>query len=175
MDTYADDLAVIEALDLKDAVLRAIPPAGAKWPAISAAMARPAGKAVLVGAVTPVMKAGPTNPDGLPQEVFDGIRKAVLDNRSGFYLAFPDVFFGWDIGVPRTKACAMLSGSRACRAARGRNICACSSFRKRISPPILPPRCAHADRARRCRSCGADRHYRPPRGETGARCQPAGV
>lgn len=100
MDTYADDLAaVIDALDLKDAILVGHSTGGGE-------IARYVGrhgtarvaKMVLVGAVTPVMKVGPENPDGVPQEVFDGIRKAVLDNRSGFYMSFPDTFYGWDIG-----------------------------------------------------------------------------
>lgn len=100
MDTYADDLAaVIDALDLKDAILVGHSTGGGE-------IARYVGrhgtarvaKMVLVGAVAPVMKVGPGNPDGVPQEVFDGIRKAVLDNRSGFYMSFPDTFYGWDIG-----------------------------------------------------------------------------
>lgn len=106
MNTYADDLAaVIEHLDLKNAILVGHSTGGGE-------VARYVGrhgtgrvaKVVLVGAVTPVMKLGPNNPDGLPQEVFDGIRKAVADNRSGFYMAFPDTFFGWDIGVPKDES-----------------------------------------------------------------------
>lgn len=106
MDTYADDLAaVIEALDLKDAILVGHSTGGGE-------VARYIGRhgtgrvarVVLVGAVTPVMKVGPNNPDGVPQEVFDGIRKAVLDNRSGFYMSFPDTFYGWDIGNPKDES-----------------------------------------------------------------------
>lgn len=106
MDTYADDLAaVIEALDLTDAILVGHSTGGGE-------VARYVGrhgtarvaKVVLVGAVTPVMKRGPNNPDGVPQEVFDGIRQAVLDNRSGFYMNFPDTFFGWDIGKPKDES-----------------------------------------------------------------------
>ena len=96
MDHYADDLAaVIEALDLTDAILVGHSTGGGE-------IARYVGrhgtarvaKMVFIGAVTPVMKQGTDNPDGVPQEVFDGIRQAVLDNRSGFYMECPDIFFG---------------------------------------------------------------------------------
>jgi non-heme chloroperoxidase len=106
MDTYADDLAaVIEALDLKDAILVGHSTGGGEVARYIGrhGTARVA-KVVLVGAVTPVMKVGPNNPNGVPQEVFDGIRKAVLDNRSGFYFSFPDTFFGWDIGKPKDES-----------------------------------------------------------------------
>lgn len=106
MDHYADDLAaVIEALDLTDAILVGHSTGGGE-------IARYVGrhgtarvaKMVFIGAVTPMMKQGAANPDGVPQEVFDGIRQAVLDNRSGFYMAFPDTFFGWDRGRPKDES-----------------------------------------------------------------------
>lgn len=109
MDTYADDLAaVIEALDLKDAILVGHSTGGGE-------IARYVGrhgtsrvaKMVLVSAITPIMKKTADNPEGLPMEVFDGIRKAVLDNRSGFYMGFPDTFFGWDIGIPKDEGLRM--------------------------------------------------------------------
>ncbi len=100
MDQYADDLAaVMDALDLKDAILVGHSTGGGE---ITRYVGRHGtsrvAKMVLIGAVTPVMAKGPNNPDGVPMEVFDGIRKAVLDNRSGFYMTFPDTFFGWDQG-----------------------------------------------------------------------------
>ena len=103
MDHYADDLgAVLDTLDLNDAVLVGHSTGGGE---IAHYVGRHGtarvGKMVFIGAVVPLMKQGPTNPDGLPQAVFDGIRKSVLDNRSGFYLSFPDVFFGFDKGVPK--------------------------------------------------------------------------
>lgn len=109
MDTYADDLAtVIEALDLKDAILVGHSTGGGE---IARYVGRHGsarvGKMVLVSAVTPLMKKGDTNPEGLPEEVFDGIRKAVLDNRSGFYLSFPEVFFGWDTGIAKDEGFRM--------------------------------------------------------------------
>ena len=96
MNTYADDLAaVIEALDLKDAILVGHSTGGGEITRyVGRHGTKRVAKMVLVSAVTPVMKRSESNPDGLPQEVFDGIRKAVFDNRSGFYLSFPDTFFG---------------------------------------------------------------------------------
>ena len=87
MDHYADDLAtVIETLDLKDAVLVGFSTGGGE-------VARYVGrhgtdrvhKVVLVSAVTPLMLKTPANPGGLPIEVFDGLRKASLQNRSQLY------------------------------------------------------------------------------------------
>jgi len=88
MDHYADDLAaVIEALDLKQVTLVGFSTGGGE-------VARYIGrhgtarvkKAVLVSAVTPLMLKTPDNPGGTPLEVFDGLRKASLENRSQLYL-----------------------------------------------------------------------------------------
>lgn len=88
MDHYADDLAaVIDALDLKDATLVGFSTGGGE-------VARYIGrhgtarvkKAVLVSSVPPLMLKTADNPGGLPIEVFDGMRKASLDNRSQLYL-----------------------------------------------------------------------------------------
>src|ERR1700720_933415 len=79
MDTYADDLsALTEALDLKDAVHVGHSTGGGE-------VARYIGrhgttrvaKAVLIGAVPPLMLKTAANPDGTPKEAFDGIRAAV--------------------------------------------------------------------------------------------------
>ena len=88
MDHYADDLAaVIDALDLQDVTLVGFSTGGGE-------VARYIGrhgtgrvkKAVLVSAVPPMMLRTEDNPDGLPQEVFDGIRKASLEDRAQLYL-----------------------------------------------------------------------------------------
>ncbi len=88
MDHYADDLAaVIEALDLKDVTLVGFSTGGG-------VVARYIGrhgtgrvkKAVLVSAVPPMMLKTVDNPGGLPLEVFDGIRKASLEDRAQLYL-----------------------------------------------------------------------------------------
>ncbi|WP_314019984.1 alpha/beta fold hydrolase [Stutzerimonas degradans] len=88
MDHYADDLAaVIEALDLKDVTLVGFSTGGGE-------VARYIGrhgtgrvkKAVLVSAVPPMMLKTADNPGGVPLEVFDGIRKASLEDRAQLYL-----------------------------------------------------------------------------------------
>ncbi|MFT7722973.1 MAG: alpha/beta hydrolase [Roseateles sp.] len=88
MDHYADDLAaVINALDLKDITAVGFSTGGGE-------VARYIGrhgtsrvkKVVLVSAVPPLMLQTADNPGGLPLEVFDGIRKASLENRSQLYL-----------------------------------------------------------------------------------------
>ena len=99
MDHYADDLAaVINTLDLKDITLVGFSTGGGE-------VARYIGrhgtdrvaKAVLVSAVPPLMLKTEGNPDGLPIEVFDGIREASLDNRSQLYLDIASgPFFGYN-------------------------------------------------------------------------------
>jgi len=98
MDTYADDLAaLVEALDLKDAihvghstgggeVVRYIGRHGTKRVA----------KAVLIGAVPPLMLKTAANPGGLPIEVFDGIRAGVLADRSQFFKDLTLPFYGYN-------------------------------------------------------------------------------
>ncbi len=54
-------------------------------------------KAVLIGAVPPVMVKTATNPGGLPIEVFDGFRKALVANRAQFFLDVPSgPFYGYN-------------------------------------------------------------------------------
>jgi non-heme chloroperoxidase len=96
MDTYADDLAtLVRALDLKDVIHVGHSTGGGE-------VARHIGrhgthrvaKAVLIGAVTPLMLRTPENPDGTPLEAFDGIRRAVLADRSQFFKDLTTPFYG---------------------------------------------------------------------------------
>ncbi|BCU78489.1 chloroperoxidase [Luteolibacter sp. LG18] len=87
MDTYADDLAeLIEALDLKDAILIGFSTGGGEVTRYIGrhGTARVA-KAILVSAVPPLMLKTDANPGGLPIEVFDGIRAGQIKDRSQLY------------------------------------------------------------------------------------------
>jgi non-heme chloroperoxidase len=98
MDTYADDLAtLIEALDLKGVTLVGHSTGGGE---VTRYIGRHGNgrvaKAVLVGAVPPQMVQSPTNPNGLPMSVFDGIRSAVLADRSQFFKDLTTPFYGYN-------------------------------------------------------------------------------
>jgi non-heme chloroperoxidase len=98
MDTYADDLAaVIEALDLKGAMLVGHSTGGGEVAHYIGrhGTARVA-KAVLIGAVPPIMLKTESNPIGLPIDVFDGIRAGVAANRSQFYQDLAVPFYGFN-------------------------------------------------------------------------------
>lgn len=87
MDTYADDLAtVIETLDLKKVILVGFSTGGGEVARyIGRYGTRRVAKAALISAVPPIMVRSDSNPDGVPMEVFDGIRAASLANRSQLY------------------------------------------------------------------------------------------
>ncbi|MFF7114496.1 alpha/beta fold hydrolase [Streptomyces albogriseolus] len=88
MDTYAADVAALtDALDLRDAVHIGHSTGGGEA-ARYVARAKPGrvAKAVLVGAVPPVMVKSESNPGGTPIEVFDGLRSSLAANRSQFYI-----------------------------------------------------------------------------------------
>ena len=93
MDHYAADTsAVVEHLDLKNAVHVGHSTGGGQATRYVARHGQPQGrvaKLVLIGAVPPIMVKTPANPGGLPIEVFDGLRKQLADNRSQFYIDLP--------------------------------------------------------------------------------------
>ena len=98
MDTYADDLAaVVAALDLRKAIHVGHSTGGGE-------VARYIGrhgtsrvaKAVLIGAVPPLMVKTAANPGGLPIETFDGIRAGVLADRSQFFKDLTTPFYGFN-------------------------------------------------------------------------------
>src|SRR5258705_4391965 len=96
MDTYAADLAaLVEALDLKNAVHVGHSTGGGE-------VARYIGrhgtthvaKAVLIGAIPPLMLKTRANPSGTPKETFDQIRSGVLADRSQFFKDLSGPFYG---------------------------------------------------------------------------------
>lgn len=99
MDTYADDLAtVIETLDLTNAILVGFSTGGGEVARyIGRYGTKRVAKAALISAVPPVMVKSESNPDGVPMEVFDGIRAASLANRSQLYKDLASgPFFGFN-------------------------------------------------------------------------------
>ena len=96
MDTYADDLAaLVEKLDLKDAVFVGHSTGGGEVARyIGRHGTKRVAKAVLIGAVPPLMLKTAANPAGLPMEVFDGLRASVLADRSQFWRDLSAPFYG---------------------------------------------------------------------------------
>jgi non-heme chloroperoxidase len=99
MDTYAADVAeLVKHLDLKDAVHIGHSTGGGE---VTRYVARHGkgrvAKAVLIGAIPPIMLKTAANPGGLPRDVFDGLRKALADNRAQFFLDLPEgPFYGFN-------------------------------------------------------------------------------
>ncbi|MDX8450038.1 alpha/beta fold hydrolase [Mesorhizobium captivum] len=99
MDHYAADAAaVVEHLGLRDAIHIGHSTGGGEAARYVARHGRErTAKLVLIGAVPPIMVKTPANPGGLPIEVFDGLRKALAENRAQFYVAFPSgPFYGFN-------------------------------------------------------------------------------
>jgi non-heme chloroperoxidase len=99
MDTYADDLAeLLKDLDLNNATLIGHSTGGGEVARyIGRHGAARVAKAALIAAVPPLMLKTDNNPDGLPIEVFDGIRTGSLANRAQLYQDFASgPFFGFN-------------------------------------------------------------------------------
>ncbi|HZO47361.1 MAG TPA: alpha/beta hydrolase [Xanthobacteraceae bacterium] len=123
MDTYAADLAeLVATLDLRDAIHIGHSTGGGE---VAHYVARHGkgrvAKAVLIGAVPPVMVKTPNNPGGLPIDVFDGIRAGLAANRADYYWNFPIPFYGFNRpGTPVIESVranwwrqAMIGGAKA--------------------------------------------------------------
>jgi non-heme chloroperoxidase len=99
MDTYAADVAALAAkLDLKEAVHVGHSTGGGEVARYVAVHGKGrVAKAVLIGAVPPIMVKSDNNPGGLPLEVFDGFRAALAANRAQFFLDVPTgPFYGFN-------------------------------------------------------------------------------
>jgi non-heme chloroperoxidase len=96
MNGYADDLAaVIETLDLKDAMLVGHSTGGGEVVRyIGNHGTKRVAKAVLIAAVPPIMLKTSANPEGLPMEVFDNMRSSLMKDRSQFYKDLAIQFYG---------------------------------------------------------------------------------
>lgn len=101
MDHYAADAsAVVEHLDLRNAIHIGHSTGGGQVARYVAKFGQPQGrvaKAVLVSAVPPLMVKTEDNPDGVPIEVFDDFRKQLADNRAQFFIDVPSgPFYGYN-------------------------------------------------------------------------------
>lgn len=98
MDTYADDLAeLVKQLDLKNAIhLGHSTGCGEVARYIGRHGTKRVAKAVLIGAVPPVMLKSAANPGGTALEAFDGIRAAVAGDRSQFFMELTMPFYGYN-------------------------------------------------------------------------------
>jgi non-heme chloroperoxidase len=124
MDTYADDLAeLVKTLDLKDAVHVGHSTGGGEVARyIGRHGTKRVAKAVLIGAVPPLMLKTASNPAGLPMEAFDQIRAGVLADRSQFFKDLSGPFYG--ANRPNSKVSqglrdyfwfqGMMAGHKAC-------------------------------------------------------------
>ena len=98
MDTYADDVAaLVQALDLHDAIHVGHSTGGGEVARyIGRHGTQRVAKAVLIGAITPLMLKTDANPGGTPREAFDKIRASVLADRAHFFKALATPFYGVD-------------------------------------------------------------------------------
>jgi non-heme chloroperoxidase len=98
LDTYADDLAaLVRELDLENAVHIGHSTGGGEVVRyIGRHGTSRVAKVVLIGAIPPVMLRSASNPEGLPIEVFDGLRDNVLRDRPQFFRDLSLAFYGYN-------------------------------------------------------------------------------
>lgn len=98
MDTYASDVAELVAhLDLKNSIhIGHSTGGGEAIRYVNKYGKNRVSKVVLISSVTPVMVKKESNPEGIPIEVFDGIREQTLSNRQQFYADFSIPFYGYN-------------------------------------------------------------------------------
>jgi non-heme chloroperoxidase len=98
LNTYADDLAqLVEVLDIKNAVHIGHSTGGGEVARyIGRHGNKRVAKAVLIGAIPPLMLKTPNNPGGLPLEVFDSLRASVVADRSQFWKDLSLPFYGYN-------------------------------------------------------------------------------
>lgn len=111
MNTYADDLAeLVQHLDLRDVIHVGHSTGGGEVARyIGRHGTERVAKAVLIGAVPPLLVKTPSNPNGLPMEVFDQIREGVRKDRAQYFKDFSIPFYG--ANRPKAKVSQGLLGS----------------------------------------------------------------
>jgi non-heme chloroperoxidase len=98
LDTYADDLKeLVQKLDLKNAIHVGHSTGGGEVARyIGRHGTKRVAKAVLIGAIPPLMLKTAANPGGLPIEVFDQLRAGVVADRSQFWKDLSMPFYGYN-------------------------------------------------------------------------------
>lgn len=98
LDQYADDLAeLMTHLNIRDAIHVGHSTGGGEVARyIGRHGTQRVAKAVLIGAITPIMLQTDFNPNGVPIEVFDGIRQGVEEDRSQFFKDLSEAFYGYN-------------------------------------------------------------------------------
>jgi non-heme chloroperoxidase len=98
LDTYADDLAaLVQSLDLRDAIHVGHSTGGGEVARyIGRHGTERVARAVLIGAIPPLMLKTPANPGGTPIEAFNQLRSAVLADRSQFWRDLSMAFYGYN-------------------------------------------------------------------------------
>jgi non-heme chloroperoxidase len=98
LDTYADDLAaLVKQLDLKNTIHVGHSMGGGEVARyIARHGTKRVAKAVLIGAITPLMLKTDSNPGGLPKDVFDGIRAGIVADRRQFLKDLAMPFYGYN-------------------------------------------------------------------------------
>ena len=160
MDTYADDLAkLVDALDLKNAIHVGHSTGGGEVARyIGRHGTKRVAKAVLIGAVPPLMLKTTANPGGLPMEAFDRIRAGVVADRSQFFKELTLPFYGYNRPAAKVSEGVrdsfwlqgMMAGFRRLLLHQG-------ILRDRLHRRFAEDRRADADHARRRRPDRADR------------------
>ena len=179
MDTYADDLAaLVHQLDLNDAVLVGHSTGGGEVARyIGCYGTARVSKAVLIGAVAPLMVKTDANPGGLPIEAFDSIRAGLRADRSQFFSDLSIPFYGANrAGVNRLgRAQAIVLAARYVRRLQIALRLRQSIFRNRLHGRSQEVRHPDAHSARRRRPDRPDRCLSAPVGYPRQRRGPQGL
>jgi non-heme chloroperoxidase len=139
MNTYADDLAALfETLDLKGVTMVGHSTGGGEVARyIGRHGTKRVSKAVLIGAVPPLMLETAANPAGLAMSAFDELRTAVVKDRSQFFEDLSMPFYGYKSPARKfRRGFAIRSGCRACGARSQARTTVSRHFRKPTSPRI---------------------------------------